>query len=985
LANVFISYAREDVEFVRRLRDAFTQTNREAWVDWSDIPATADWWKEILAAIEAAESFLFVISPAACQSKIANDEVQHAAANGKRLIPLLLTAVPPQSLPSAIARHQWVSFRDNGFEQAFAMLIAAVDKDLVWVQAHTRLLVRAKEWERKLNDDSFLLRGKDLEEAEQWLSRGSEQEPKPIPLQRDYIASGRRAATKRQRNQLIAVSIALAITVVLAVIAWKQRNVVQQETILAQNRQLEAEAATQRERLALKGEKEQHERAEQQLKLAQSRSLAIEAENAKAEPDTALLLSLHALRFQQTAQSESALLRNLLNYPRLERSFYAWRANSYRIADVLTFDAAGNALIAGYWDGAVVVWALQDKTSQPRYLRHPGRDISSGVSSLALRDDGRLLAAALTDGSIHLWTWPAGRDAGVLWSLPEEKRRPGQAPNGRSEALAFQPHTGLLAAGGFDGRITLWNTEQRKQLEPHFGDPISEAANAHQIGVQALVYSKDGSLLVSGHGDGMIRIWDATKRYALKRSILTHTDGVAGLSIDPYQKRIAWNGEGWSVAVLDIESDKPRIFTVAGGKPKEGAARTLAFSPDGQHLVSGHLDGQLLLWDVTTGNALYTQANAHLPYVGQVMFAPNGKIFASCGGDGIVRLWRVDGSVLERVLGDARVGQSLALNEAGSLLAIIVGDSLEWWNASTGQKLAMRSLGQGSGSALAFRGDREVAVVAQNGTLLKCTPDKCIPVRSSSSRGFANASMGPLGEFWIEWRDRPYRCSAAGCKPIAGESSQTPGAVSLDGQRWVTAAWVPSVASGIVTLCGNAITCRRLNLGSGGPSSWIGAMAFDHDGGRLVVGTGDGRVAFFNGKDGTPLGSAVTAHHGGVIAFAFQPQGNWLASGGRDGTVLLWDLREQEPIGAFPRPDLEQVQSLLFAKDGKRLLVQYTNGRIVWLDADLSSWQRQGCAEANRNFSIAEWQRFVGNSDCESTCDGLLKCPAWESRPPSPF
>ena len=43
MSDVFISYSRRDIDFVRHLFDQLTARDREAWADWQDIPPTADW------------------------------------------------------------------------------------------------------------------------------------------------------------------------------------------------------------------------------------------------------------------------------------------------------------------------------------------------------------------------------------------------------------------------------------------------------------------------------------------------------------------------------------------------------------------------------------------------------------------------------------------------------------------------------------------------------------------------------------------------------------------------------------------------------------------------------------------------------------------------------------------------------------------------------------------------------------------------------
>lgn len=63
MAGIFISYSREDTDFVRKLQDPLAAQKRNAWVDWKDIPLTAEWEREVLANIEDADNFIFVIRP----------------------------------------------------------------------------------------------------------------------------------------------------------------------------------------------------------------------------------------------------------------------------------------------------------------------------------------------------------------------------------------------------------------------------------------------------------------------------------------------------------------------------------------------------------------------------------------------------------------------------------------------------------------------------------------------------------------------------------------------------------------------------------------------------------------------------------------------------------------------------------------------------------------------------------------------------------
>jgi TIR domain len=183
VTQVFVSYSRKDQEFVQRLVAALVAEKREVWLDENDIEPTAEWLKKIFENIEAADNFLFVISPDSVVSTYARKEIDHAALNNKRMVPILYKPVSDEAIPEAVAKYQRINFTGNDdFDGKFAKIIAALDTDLDWKQDHTRLLTRAMEWQRQGRDNSFLLRGRDLREAERWVATGAEKEPKPTAL-----------------------------------------------------------------------------------------------------------------------------------------------------------------------------------------------------------------------------------------------------------------------------------------------------------------------------------------------------------------------------------------------------------------------------------------------------------------------------------------------------------------------------------------------------------------------------------------------------------------------------------------------------------------------------------------------------------------------------------------------------------------------------------------------------------------------------------
>ncbi|GAB4537777.1 MAG: hypothetical protein Fur002_00130 [Anaerolineales bacterium] len=197
--KLFVSYSRKDAEFSRKLVERLEAENMEVWVDWEDIPPSVDWMKQIQKGIEEANIFLFIVSPDSLASKVCAEELNHGAANGKRILPVIARDVEASAVPPSLSHLNWIFFSrpQDHFDEAFQKVIAAIRTDFEWAQVHSRLQVKALEWERGQREDSLLLRGKDLQDAEAQLSVNQEKDPKPTPLQTEYAAASRRAEENR--------------------------------------------------------------------------------------------------------------------------------------------------------------------------------------------------------------------------------------------------------------------------------------------------------------------------------------------------------------------------------------------------------------------------------------------------------------------------------------------------------------------------------------------------------------------------------------------------------------------------------------------------------------------------------------------------------------------------------------------------------------------------------------------------------------------
>ena len=218
MRDLFISYSRDNGAFVKRLHEALERRELEAWVDWEGIPPTAEWLREVYGAIDASQAFVFVLSRASISSEVCGKELERALAQNKRLVPIVREELTAESAPEALAKLNWIFLRDqDDFDSGIDTLVESLNTDLDRVKAHTRLLVRAVEWDSRQQHHSPLLRSRDLEEGEKRFVGEADKDPNPIALQLRFVRASRRRSTRLQRLVLGSVTLAGLVATALAV------------------------------------------------------------------------------------------------------------------------------------------------------------------------------------------------------------------------------------------------------------------------------------------------------------------------------------------------------------------------------------------------------------------------------------------------------------------------------------------------------------------------------------------------------------------------------------------------------------------------------------------------------------------------------------------------------------------------------------------------------------------------------------------------
>jgi WD40 repeat protein len=300
----------------------------------------------------------------------------------------------------------------------------------------------------------------------------------------------------------------------------------------------------------------------------------------------------------------------------------------------VAFAGGGRSLALGCADGTVRFWDL-DRVAGAASTRH-----SVAVNCVASSPDGRVIAAALGDGTLLLEG--AGGD-----------RRLVTPPSGRRlTALAFSPDGRWLAGGDDGGSVTAW-------------DPATGVMRSHWTvagPVSAVAYTGDGRTLACAGGNGEVRLWDCDGG-GLRWFLPSGAGRTGGLATSSGGLPTLAVADGSVVRLWDLNG-----FSPAGEYRGPSPVGPMAFSPDGRTLAAGDVDGRVVLWEV--GAAGWRSIHrGHAGAVRSLSFSPDGRTLASGGDDSAVRLWQVaSGSGLTTLWGHVGVVRGVQFSTAGRTL-----------------------------------------------------------------------------------------------------------------------------------------------------------------------------------------------------------------------------------------------------------------------------------------------------------------------------
>ena len=569
-------------------------------------------------ALLRAHIVAIALSPESAASQLCNELIEFAVAQGKRFLTLIINEDIKVDVHPAIAQNPYIFFReDEALDEGVKRLLPFLELD-DHRRLHTELLLRAHRWEASDGAPELLLPPDRVDEAREWLAQGAHLEPKPAPLQVEYIHASRRQPPRKRRSAkpllfVLALSLLLVAAVAIA------REIESRETAAAEQiaERQERQAGTQNAISAAMTATEAGD--------ADARLLDRVAATSAGLRD-ALLADLDS-RNQRATESAASIATAAA-----EATRYAANAEATNTA-ILRADLAARAMLAGAERALesgdselalALAWEAAGKLREPE-LALPILTRAAALRPLIALDDAADIA--LHPGAIQIAVLPHARD-----------------------------------------RVSVFDGET--------GAPLHEIRQSDGA-ITSMAYSRDGAWLVVGADDGAIEIYDSADGTALQQwqADENRLDALAlAGSADSESSLMQFDAE----TLRQVDADDP-LQDAAGSLEDQldsemvkAVEDEIAATVTSAHLlddrvISATSDNRLIAWSLNDG-ALLREIGIASDALAQVDIDDGGRLAAALTEDGAVYVWRLD----RDAIGMPRALPATAqLNRAGDAVLMI--------------------------------------------------------------------------------------------------------------------------------------------------------------------------------------------------------------------------------------------------------------------------------------------------------------------------
>jgi WD40 repeat protein len=372
-------------------------------------------------------------------------------------------------------------------------------------------------------------------------------------------------------------------------------------------------------------------------------------------------------------------------------------------------------------------------------------------------------------------------------------------------------------------------------------------------GITNLAFSPDGNRFTTCDSNGNVALWSVAEMHPTAQCI-GHDFWTWAVTFSPNSALLASCGQDQTIRLWDTATG--HCCKILQGHIS--IVLDIAFSPDGTSLISSSNDGSIKQWDVATGKCLQTLVG-HEKCVWSVVFAPDGQHFYSGGEDNCIRYWDLHtGECLKVFTGHTQWIMAIALSPDGLQLASASMDgTIKLWCTATVNCLSTLSGHQAPVLSVAF---------SPNGrTLASGSYDQTVRLWNTRTKACTQILHKHTNRIWCVKFHPNGNLLASG------------------GDDHTTRFWNPATGDPTTTLQGHSNGIYAISLH---PNSNLLASAHEDQTVRLWQ---------------VPLASTATAqstlepfqtlrgHQNRILAIAFSPNGNTLASGSLDRTIKIWN------------------------------------------------------------------------------------------------
>ncbi|MEG3931083.1 MULTISPECIES: AAA-like domain-containing protein [unclassified Microcoleus] len=830
---------------------------------------------------------------------------------------------PPPSAPPLTKGGLGGVLTDDSREQIELLLSGLVVKSAGYLQVKNRIYqeVFNIEWvEKKLGqlrpysqsfdawnaakqtDDSRLLRGQALKDAQIWMQGKSlsdldyqflaasaelDKQEMQLTLEAERLKEVEKNA-RRQKWFIAALSLALAIALFLGTAAfWQYRHATiseveaiatSSEALFTLEQKLDSLIAAIKAKRKLQQLGSANPELENRVQLLLEQAVYGASEFNRLSGHQATLYRLAISPDAQTIASSSTAnevklwQRDGTLIATLPHKSMVWRM-------AFSLDSKLLACICG--DGTVKVWQQEGTSWAGPTLLHSLEGHSNELSGVAFSPDSETLAASGENNTVKLWD----KNGNLLTILDRTDA---------VRSLSFSPDGEMLVSASAEGTIRLW---KKNGL---FWDAVTvlRTFQGHSAAIWEVKFSPDGEIFASASMDKTVKLWrshaPSDEELQPLGTLKGHASGVQGLDFSPDGQIIASASDDRTIKFWSKDGKELRTF--AGHR---GAVWDIHVSPDGKSIASLGVGNAVKLWQPK--NIFFLPLPGHDAAVYKAAFAPDGKIVATASTDGTVKLWRLDGAgtgaLPLRTLKEGTGGLwDVAFSPDGQVIAVGAEKTVKLWHKD-GRFLREINAHNGIVYGITWSPDGKIiASASMDGTVKLWQPDgvllRTLKLDGSafwsvafSPDGKALAAVGSSGTISI------WKTDGTLLQAIDAHQAVTTGvSFSPDGKTLASActdgtAKLWKLDPSDTSVPQKAVLLRTLK----GHTEGVVGVSFSPDGEIVATASLDNTVKLWN-KNGILL-TTLTGHTGVVTGVSFSPDGTFLVSASHDQTAILWDVK----------------------------------------------------------------------------------------------